>query len=66
MGAIGSAIGGVLGGLIPWFKKGGKVKKYANGGLINLDAQDKSALTTLAKLAGFKKGGKVRKSKARK
>lgn len=66
MGIIGSVIGGVLGGMFPFFCKGGKVRKMPNGGAV-LDAHDKMAIASLvhkAEKAGvvpMKKGGKVRK-----
>ncbi len=53
--------------MIPFFKKGGKVKRMANGGA-DLDAQDKmaiKALNTLIPMSKMKKGGKA-KRKARK
>ena len=63
MGAIGSAIGGVLGGMFPFFRKGGKVKKMQNGGAV-LDSQDKmaiKALNTLIPMSKMKKGGRAKK-----
>lgn len=60
MGAIGSAIGGVLGGMFPFFRKGGKVRKMANGGAV-LDAQDKMAIKALNTLVPMRKGGKAKR-----
>jgi hypothetical protein len=66
MGFFGSLIGQGLGHILP-FKKGGKVRKMQNGGVV-LDAQDKmaiKALNNLIPMSKMKKGGKA-KHKARK
>jgi hypothetical protein len=63
MGALGGAIGNFLGNMIPFFRKGGKVRKMANGGAV-LDAQDKmaiKALNTLIPMSKMKKGGKAKR-----
>tara|TARA_R110000822_G_scaffold118759_2_gene251539 strand:- start:704 stop:910 length:207 start_codon:yes stop_codon:yes gene_type:complete len=65
MGIIGKLLG-VGASFLP-FKKGGKVKKMANGGAVQLDSQDKKAITTLvnraekAGVVAMRRGGKVRK-----
>jgi hypothetical protein len=62
MGFCGSLIGQGLGHILP-FKKGGKVRKMQNGGVV-LDAQDKmaiKALNTLIPMSKMKKGGRARK-----
>ena len=66
MGFFGSLIGQGLGHILP-FKRGGKVRKMQNGGVV-LDAQDKmaiKALNNLIPMSKMKKGGKA-KHKARK
>ena len=62
MGFFGSLIGQGLGHILP-FKRGGKVRKMQNGGVV-LDAQDKmaiKALNTLIPMSKMKKGGRARK-----
>ena len=66
MGIFGGLLGQALGHILP-FKKGGKVRKMQNGGVV-LDAQDKlaiKALNNLIPMSKMKKGGKA-KRKARK
>ena len=61
MGIIGKIIG-IASGFLP-FKKGGKVRRMATGGMV-LDLADKQAIASLAnKSAQMKKGGKVTKRK---
>ena len=61
MGIIGKIIG-IASGFLP-FKKGGKVRRMAEGGMV-LDSSDKQAIASLSnKASKMKKGGKVKKRK---